>query len=171
MATSKKIAVKNKRKIPPITIENAQLIFKNFSGTAKQFNAKGLRNFNVILDESVARMLEEDGWNVKWGKPKEDGDEPQPRLKVSVRFDNFPPRLVLLTKDGGRSLLDEDSVELLDHAEFDNIDIVITASQWETTEGAGVKAYLQKAFFTLSPRDLESKYAARPRHSVDDDEA
>ncbi len=149
----------NKRKIPPITIRNAKLIYRNFSGTAKQFNAKGLRNFNVVLDGESAKMLERDGWNIKWDKPQEDGDSPRARLKVAVRFDNYPPRIWLITA-GGKTLLDEDTVTVLDDAELETVDLVLTASTGEMDGKPYVKAYLSKMFATLSEDDLEAKYAS-----------
>lgn len=161
-----------KRKISPITIENAQMIYKNFAGIGKKFNAKGLRNFNVILDLKTAAMLLEDGWNIKYREPKEEGDDRQARLKVSVRFDNFPPRIVLITKDGGRAMLDEESVDILDHAEIKMADIEISGSAWVNAEDgdSGIKAYLKKGFFTLSENDLESKYqpVSRRKDDVED---
>lgn len=166
MPTGKKLS----KKIPPITIENAQLAYRNFAGVAKTFNAKGLRNFNVILDIEMAKILERDGWNVKWDEPKEEGDEPRARIKVAVRFDNYPPRIVLITKNN-RSILDEDSVDILDWAEIEKIDLVLTGSPWDVQGKQGIKAYLRKAFVTLSEDDLESKYSSveSARHSDDDD--
>jgi len=146
------------RKVPPITIENAHLIYKNFGGVAKQFNAKGLRNFNVLLDLDLARILEQDGWNVKWDDPKEEGDLPRARLKVAVRFDNYPPRVVLITRKG-KSVLGEDSIDILDWAEIERADVVLTASPWDVNGKQGIKAYLKKAFITLSEDDLEAKYS------------
>jgi len=161
----------NKRRIPPITIENAQLIYKNFAGVAKTFNAKGLRNFNIILEPEVAKMLEQDGWNIKWDDPKEEGDTPRARIKVAVRFDNYPPRIVLITKKG-KSVLDEDSVDVLDWAEIERADIVLTASPWDVQGKQGLKAYLRKAFITLSEDDLESKYSdiSSAKRVTDDDD-
>jgi len=148
----------SKKKIPPITIENAKLIYKNFGGVAKQFNAKGLRNFNVLLDIELAKILEQDGWNVRWDDPKEEGDPPRARLKVTVRFDNYPPRIVLITNKG-KTILVEESVDILDWAEIERADIVLTPSSWNVQEKQGIKAYLKKAFITLSEDDLESKYS------------
>jgi hypothetical protein len=152
-----------KRRIPPITIEDAHLIYRNFSGAAKTYNAKGLRNFNVVLDPDVAEMLQRDGWNIKWDQPREEGDPPRARLKVSVRFDNYPPRITLITKRG-KALLDEESVDILDSADIEKVDMVVTASTGEMTTGdrkgeSYVKAYLSKMFVVLSDTDLESKYA------------
>jgi hypothetical protein len=161
-----------KRFVPPISIENAKLIYKNFSGAPKTFNARGLRNFNVVLDIDLAKVLEKDGWNIKWDEPKEEGDQPRARLKVSVRFDNFPPKVWLITKKG-KTLLDEETVGLLDDADIETVDLKITASTGVMTDTGNpyVKAYLAKMFVTLSENDLESKYASvsSARHSVDED--
>ncbi len=170
MSTKKSQSVSTK-KIPPITIENAHLIYKNFGGVAKQFNAKGLRNFNVVLDIDLAKILEQDGWNIKWDDPKEEGDSPRARIKVSVRFDNYPPRVVLITKNG-KSILDEDSIDILDWAEIERADLVLTGSSWDVQGKQGIKAYLRKAFITLSEDDLETKYSdvSSTRHAADEDE-
>lgn len=157
MATKK--AKEKVRKIPPITIEDAKLIFKNFSGAKKKFNPGGLRNFNVVLDPEVAQMLERDGWNIKWDDPKEEGDLPRARIKVAVRFDNFPPRIVLVDPLGGKTVLDEDTVEILDWAEITTADLVLSGSRWEVNDKTGIKAYLLKGFFVLSEDDLEAKYS------------
>lgn len=160
-----------KKKIPPITIENAILRYKNFAGAAKRFNAKGLRNFHVVLPVDLAQLLEKDGWNVKWHDPREEGDEPWASIKVTVRFDNYPPRIVLITK-GGKSVLDEESVDILDWAEILSVDLVLSPSHWEVQGKSGIKAYLSKMFVTLSEDDLESKYSsvAPARRAADDDD-
>lgn len=162
---------KEKRKIPPITIENAKLMYKNFAGSAKKFNAKGLRNFHVILNRDIALALLQDGWNIKIEEPKEEGDLPIYHIKVAVRFDNYPPRIVLIAKDG-RSVLNEDTVDILDWAEIETADIVLTGSPWSVNGETGIKAYLRKAFITLSSDDLESKYATAPstRQKSDEDD-
>lgn len=173
MTSTKKVQKKaDSRRIPPITIENAQLIYRNFAGAPKKFNAKGLRNFNVVLDLDTAKMLEKDGWNIKWDDPKEEGDLPRARIKVAVRFDNYPPRIVLITSKN-RSILDEDSIEILDWAEIARADIVLTGSPWDVQGKQGIKAYLRKAFITLSEDDLEAKYSSvdsAHNSRVDDDE-
>ena len=38
-------------KIPPLTIENAQLIYRNFAGRQTVFNAEGDRNFGIVLED------------------------------------------------------------------------------------------------------------------------
>lgn len=157
------MATKSKKvkKVPPITIQDAVLRYKNFSGAAKKFNAKGLRNFHVVLEPDLAQVLEKDGWNVKWHDPREEGDDPWASIKVTVRFDNYPPRIVLITQSN-KTVLDEETVDILDWAEIVKVDLVLSPSQWEVQGKTGIKAYLSKMFVTLSEDDLEAKYSAYP---------
>lgn len=95
-----------------VSISNARICFRNFSGKEGRFNPAGNRNFCVILDDELAKMMLEDGWNVKYLRPREDGDEPQPYVQISVSYRNIPPKVVLVTSHG-KSILDEDSVGTL----------------------------------------------------------
>lgn len=147
-----------KPKIPPLTIENAQIVYRNFSGKAKKYNAKGLRNFHVILDMDLAKKLEADGWNIKWPKPRDDGEERNPTIKVRVRFDNYPPYIVLISKRG-QTVLDEETVSLLDTAEIESVDLTVTGSYNELETGwKGFTTYLSKLFVTISDNDLMAKH-------------
>lgn len=160
-----------KPRIAPLTIENVRIVYRNFSGRANRFNIEGVRNFHVVLEPDIARKLEADGWNIKWPKPRDDGEERYPTLKVKVRFDNYPPVVVLMTKKT-RIELDEDSVGLLDTAEIENVDLRITGSYNELEIGwKGFTAYLSQIFVTLSDSDLMGKYAAVPSGQRPSDDA
>lgn len=173
MPTSKAKDKTRKPRIPPLSIQNAKLVYRNFSGTAKKFNAKGLRNFHVLLDPELAKSLENDGWNIKWPKPRDDGEERNPTLKVRVRFDNFPPTIVMMTKRG-RSELDEDTVSLLDTAEIESADLKIVGSYNELETGwKGFTAYLSQLGVVLSENDIMSKYmevTPKKKHSDEEDD-
>ena len=157
------------KKLPPIKIENATIIYRNFAGRARQFNAAGLRNFHVVLDNSLARTLAADGWNVRWHEPKKEGDELWASLKVAVRFDNYPPRVVLISADKKiRRNLTAETVVLLDEADLVNVDVVITPSLWKRIDGSGVKAYLKTMYAVLSPNDLEAKYMTETDQTPED---
>lgn len=161
-----------KPRIPALVLEDAQIVYRNFSGTARKFNAAGLRNFHVVLDPDQAKELEKIGWNVKWPKPRDDGEERNPTLKVAVRFDPFPPYIVQITSRN-RVELDEDSVGILDRAEISQADMKITGSYYETDDGShGFKAYLDQLFVTLSESDLISKHSVSPtaRRSAREDD-
>ncbi len=57
-------------------IEDARLIFRNFTGKEGQYNNEGARNFSVILTDDVAVEMLRDGWNVKYLEPREEGEPP-----------------------------------------------------------------------------------------------
>lgn len=149
-----------------VLMEGVRIIFRNFSGKEGQYNREGDRNFAVLLDEKVAAVMAEDGWNVKWLKPREEdeeGTEPQAYLPVSIRFDIFPPRVVLVTSRG-RSNLDESSVEMLDWATIINVDLIIRPFMWGPINGkSGIKAYVQSMYVTIEEDALEMKYAELER--------
>lgn len=139
-------------------VEDATIIFRNFSGKEGQYNREGDRNFAVILDPQLAEEMVADGWNVRQLDPREEGEPPTPYIQVSVSFKNRPPRVVLLTSTG-RTSLDESSVEVLDWADVKNVDLIARGYEWSVNGKTGVKAYLQSLFITIEEDALERKYA------------
>lgn len=140
-----------------IRIEGARIGFRNFSGEEGRFNPKGRRNFCVFLEEDIAKDMEKEGWNVKWLQPREEGDEPQAYLQVKVVFGKIPPKIVLVT-GRGKTRLDEDTVNILDWAEVQNVDLVIRPYNWEVNGSTGVSAYIKTMYVTLKEDEFESKY-------------
>jgi hypothetical protein len=139
-------------------IEDALLIFRNFSGREDMYNKEGDRNFAVVLDSDVAEQMLKDGWNVKYLEAREEGDADTPYISVAVNFKNRPPNVVMLTS-GGRTHLDESSVEVLDWAEISNADLIARGYEWTVNGKSGVKAYLKSLFVTIEEDELERKYA------------
>jgi hypothetical protein len=144
-----------------ITLEGVRIVFRNFAGAQKQFNDAGKRNFSVVLTPEQASELEKDGWNVKRKPPREEGDEEFCHLKVTVNFGGRPPRIVLISSKG-RNQLDEDTAELLDYAELDNVDLIIRPYDWTVNDKTGRKAYLKTLYAKVHEDDLDLKYANVP---------
>lgn len=148
-------------KMQPATLENVRIGFRNFSGLEGKYNRAGDRNFAIFLDEDIAQQMAKDGWNVKYLKPREEGDEPQAYLSVSVNFRGRPPRIVMVTSRN-KTRLSEGEVSALDWAEIKNVDVAIRPYEWEVSGRTGVKAYLQSIYVTIAEDDLEQKYADVP---------
>lgn len=156
-----------------ITIEDARLIFRNFSGEESKFNAKGKRNFCVLLDPKFAKKLEKDGWNIKWPPVREDGEERDPYIQVKVSFDNFPPKVVIISSQG-KSKLDADTVGTLDYAAIETADVIIRPYNYEVNGKKGVAAYLKSLYVTIQEDELDLKYsdipdASNPGRTFDED--
>lgn len=146
-------------RINDIVIENAHIIFRNFSGEESKFNRKGNRNFCVVIDDpEQAQLLAEDGWNVKILRPREEGDEPTHYIQVTVSYANVPPHVILITSNN-KTVLDDESIGTLDFAEFKNVDLIIRAYQWSINDKSGVKAYLKSMYVTINEDPLAEKYA------------
>lgn len=139
-------------------IEDAQLVFRNFSGAEGQYNRAGDRNFGVILDEKIAKVMLKDGWNVKMLASREEGEPDTPYIQVAVGFKVRPPKIVMITSVS-RTYLNEDSVGVLDWADVQTCDLIARAYEWDVNGKQGIKAYLQSMFITIEEDALERKYA------------
>lgn len=144
-----------------LNLEGARLIFRNFSGKPGRFNTEGNRVFNVLIETELANELISDGWNIRWLEPKDRYEERQAILEVKVKFDKYPPKIVLI-KSVGKSFLTEDDVHILDWAEFENVDLIVRPYNWEVNGKTGVSAYLKTMYATLVEDEFEKKYRNVP---------
>lgn len=141
-----------------VIMEDVRIIFRNFAGKEGMYNREGDRNFAVLLDDDVAKMMLKDGWNIKRLKAREEGDEEQAYLQISVNFKGRPPQIVMITSRG-RNFLGEDEVELLDWADIRLVDLIIRPYEWAVNGKTGVKAYLQAIYVTIEEDALQLKYS------------
>ena len=145
-----------------VQIDNARIIYRNFSGAPSKFNREGDRNFAVIIDDQeIADALLEQGWNVKIKPPREEGDDPFMFLPVKVKFNDRGPRVYLQHSLGGRDrvTLDEESVGVLDHVDIVNVDLDIRPFDWDVQGKTGRTAYLQSMCVTQEVDRFANRYA------------
>ena len=148
-----------KPRLSNVMIEGARIIFRNFEGRAEKFNEEGNRNFNVVLeDPQMVESMLADGWNIKYLKAREEGEEPTAILQVKVKFGQRPPNIVFVTSHG-KTTLDESEAWMVDLADMKNVDVLINPFEWNVNGNTGVKAYLKSIFITLNEDELELKYA------------
>lgn len=144
-----------------IKFENATLMFRNFSGKAGEYNPAGRRNFCVLVDDDFAKELAKDGWNVRMLTPKDDADAPQPYLPVAVTFNKYPPKIIVI-RNGIKTAIKEEDVHILDWAEFETVDLILSPYNWTVQGKSGVKAYLKTMYAVVIPDEFAEKYQDVP---------
>ena len=142
-----------------LQIDNARLVYRNFSGIGSKYNREGDRNFSVIIDDQeVADALIEEGWNVKIKPPRDEDETPFMHLPVKIKFSDRGPNIYL--KTGARmNRLDEDSIDCLDNVDIVEVDLDIRPYDWEVNGKNGRTAYLQSIHVTQEVDRFAERYA------------
>lgn len=126
-----------------LQMDDARIVFRNFSGVGSKYNREGVRNFAVVIpDQDLADKLVNDGWNVKIRPPRDEDDEPFMYLPVKVNFNDRGPNAYLVT--GNRmNRLEEDTISCLDDVDIISVDLDIRPYDWDVNGKQGRTAYLQ----------------------------
>lgn len=141
-----------------ITLEDVTIAFRNFEGKEDVYNRAGDRNFAILLDPELASKMLQDGWNVKFLKPRDD-EEPQAYIQVAVSYKSRPPKIGMVTSKG-MTFLGESEVEMLDWVDIEVADVTLNPYEWVVNGKTGVKAYLQTLFVKIEEDYLQLKWTA-----------
>lgn len=142
-----------------LAIDNARIIFKNFTGKDDKFGREGDRSFSIVIeDDALAEQLANDGWNVKPLTPRDPDEKVNHFIKVKISFKVRPPKIWLLTNHK-RTLLDEDTIATLQYACIENADVVVSPWRWEVNGKTGIAAYLETLYVKIEDDPFADKYA------------
>lgn len=171
-------------RIPDLSIEGAQLIFKNFSGKPTDVNPKGGdRTFAVKIDDvDLAADLAHQGWNIKV-RPNDKAFREQCKmipdfdgklqfcidngiledtllyLQANARYEKVPPAIYQIAGRTKKAiLLREDEIGRFDHADITHVDLILHPYTWVTSRGSGVTAYVKSMYVTIQQDLFAEKY-------------
>lgn len=142
-----------------LQIDDARIVYRNFSGAASKYNREGDRNFSVVIpNQTLADALINDGWNVKIKPPRDEDDSPFMHLPVKVNFNERGPAVYLKTNNT-MNKLDEETVGMLDNIDIVSVDMDIRPYDWEFNGKTGRSAYLQSIHVTQQVDRFAERYA------------
>ena len=126
-----------------LQIDDARIVYRNFSGTGSKFNREGDRNFAVVIpDQDIADEPVNRGRNVKIKPQRDEDDMPFMFLPVEIKFNERGPKVYLQSGDKMVEL-DEESIDCLDDVDILSVDLDIRPYDWEVNGKQGRTAYLQ----------------------------
>lgn len=144
-----------------LQIDDARLVYRNFSGIGSKFNREGDKNFAVVIpDEETKDALIAEGYNVKIKPPRDEDDSPFMYLPVKIKFNDRGPNVYLQTQTGrNKSRLDEESISVLDNVDILRVDLDVRPYDWEVNGKAGRTAYLQSMHVTQQVDRFAERFA------------
>lgn len=146
-----------------VQVDDAQIIFRHFSGEADDFHREGERDFTLVIkDKEIADAFIDKGYNVKYYENYENW-----RLKVKIGFKKYKPNIYLVT-NGRPTELTEETIECLDHVEIQRIDMDIRPSDWGPINGKYGRAAYVKSMKVIQVVDRFAAEFAEEEHPEDD---
>lgn len=142
-----------------LQIDEARIIYRNFSGIGSKYNREGDRNFAVVIpNQELADALIEVNWNVKIKPPRDEDDTPFMYLPVKVKFNDRGPSIYLKTGTA-MNKLDEESVSCLDNVDILSVDLDVRPYDWDVNGKTGRTAYLQSICVTQEIDRFAERYS------------
>lgn len=158
-----------------VIIEGTKFIYEtNFSGDPKRDRRYGndQRKANLVIpDMELARQLIDDGFNVKSTKPKEGEEEgfiPRYFVSIKANYDSkWPPKIYLVTEDGNSTLLDAESVGVIDDMWVESVNAVL--NPYEGPNGRSLYIKSMEVFQKVDDDPISSKYMKNHRYVSDEE--
>ena len=158
-----------------VIIEGAKFIYDtNFSGDPKRDRfGNDQRKANLVIpDIEQARRLINEGYNVKLTKPREGEEEgfiPRYYVVIKVNYDSsWPPKIYLVTEEENATLLDAESVSVIDDMWVESVNVVL--NPYEGPNGKSLYVKSMEVFQKVDDDPISSKYAKNNRRYDDSDE-
>lgn len=146
-----------------VQLNNVKLIWTNFAGNVSQYNMKGNRTFNIVLDEDNANMLRDRGLNIKVHPSKNPEDPPIYTLQCFVSFSPYPPEELYRIVPRGKIRLNEETIGNLDHEDIDFANVKLNLSHWTMPDGRiGIKPYVNKIAVWVNEDSFADSYRDIP---------
>lgn len=146
-----------------LQIDDARIMFKNFSGAEGPYNREGERSFSLVIaggilddgrgparevtaEEMAQALMNETnrygvGWNIKIKPAREEGEAPFMRLPVKISTKNRMPA-IYVNSVGKVRRLDEDTMGIIDDIAIRNVSLDIRPYDGEVRGEAFRSAYL-----------------------------
>lgn len=141
-----------------LQIEDARIIFRNFSGIGSKYNREGDRNFAVIIpNQEIADQLTSNGWNIKIKPPRDEDDTPFMYLPVKIKFNHRGPSVYVVAGEKV-TRLNEDTISMLDEIDIRSVDMDLRPYDWEVNGKNGRSAYLQALNVTQNIDRFAARY-------------
>ena len=151
-----------------VILEDVSIQYRNFSGNNDRFHP-GKQGFSVFLPDEVSNELESIGWHVKH-KQSRYGDQIN-QMDISFSYDHFAPLIKLHAADGTETILNRDTVSLLDNVDIQRADVEIRPYNWDVNGKQGTSAKVHELNVYAKPprRSIRASLHRGLRDSEDDD--
>lgn len=145
----------------PVTLENIEVWYKNFSGEKGQYNEEGERSFNLVIrDSEVADAMLRDGFNIK---PLLDEDDNIIGYHMLVRVNynsGRPPRIYSLAEGREPILYTVNDIGALDSQTILSADVTLGTWIWRpATTLPNISVYCNVMYVMIVDDPLDTKYA------------
>jgi len=147
-----------------IAIQDVRIGWTNFSGQAGLYNKKGETFFELFLTPEQADRLAEMGYAVRYPEQTkenlEDEYEAEAHMRIKMKMDGArPPKIVIVNgAEDHATILDEETVGILDTTDIQKVDIVFRPYDWTFNADTGRSAWLKALYVTINKYAFDDKY-------------